>query len=576
MKTFSMRSLVILFAIFVTTSAAIAQRPSFNRARTYDVQHYAISVSFDHKKRTVFGDTTVELKPLADGFRTAILDARDLKFESVTLEGQIKPLAYTASPGKVTVTLDRDYKKDERIKIRFKYSAAPKKGIYFVDAMNDPKGGSHSDQIWTQGEPEEAHHWFPSFDFPSDKATSETRIRIPEDMTVIGNGKLIGYEVHDDGTKTMHHLMGTPHPTYLISFVAGIYSEKDEEYNGIRLGYYIYPGTEFAIDKAYGRTKDMLRVHEELTGIKYPFNKYDQTIVANFQFGGMENITATTMADTEIFAAQTPFLQGLVEDLVAHEIAHSWFGNNVTMNNWAELWLNEGFATFMEAAVREKLYGREDYLRKIGVNADEVMADEAAKGNPFGLFNQTAGNADKIFDRPAITYSKGGVVIHMLREQVGEANFWKAVNIYLTRHRFGNVETPDLVRSMEEASGQKLGWFFDQWVYGTSHPKLSITQRYDDAKKEMVFDITQTQKGRLTPQAFRLPLEVAFLTAPPAGSEAEDSPDPLASAFKTAVLDITQRKQTIRVPVEQKPARVAFDPNARIPLIAIKAQNRER
>ncbi len=576
MKTFSIRSFVVLFAIFVTASAAISQRPDFNRARTYDVQHYAISVSFDHKKRTVFGDTIVELKPLADGFRTAVLDARDLKFESVTLDGKTEQLVYRTSPGKVTVTLDRDYKKDESIKFRFKYSATPKKGIYFVDAKSEKDGISHSDQIWTQGEPEEAHHWFPSFDFPSDKATSETLIRVPVDMTVIGNGELVGGEVHDDGTKTIHHIMSRPHPTYLISFIVGKYTKKEEEYKGISLGYYMYPGTEFMIEKAYGKTVDMLRIHEELTGIGYPFAKYDQTIVANFQFGGMENITATTMADTEIFAAQTPFLQGLIEDLVAHEIAHSWFGNNVTMNNWAELWLNEGFATFMEAAVREKLYGRRDYLRKIGVNADEVMADEAAKGNPFALFNLNAGNVDKLFDRPAITYSKGSVVVHMLREQVGDANFWKAVNIYLTRHRFANTETPDLIRAMEEASGQKLDWFFEQWVYGTSHPKLSITQRYDDAKKEMVFDITQTQKGRLTPQAFRLPLEVAFLTAPPAGSEAEDSPDPLASAFKTAVLDITQRKQTIRVPVEQKPARVAFDPNARVPLIAIKAQSRER
>lgn len=572
MKLSIFRSLCLLFAIFTVSSGALSQRPNFNRARTYDVQHYAISVSFDHKKRTVFGDTTVELKPLADSFRIAVLDARDLKFESVTLADRSEQLTYRTSPGKITVTLDRDYMKDEAIKIRFKYSATPKKGIYFIDENSSDHKIEHSAQIWTQGQPEEAHHWFPSFDFPSDKATSETRIRVPVDMTVIGNGELVGGEVHDDGTKTIHHMMGTPHPTYLISFVVGKYVKKEEQYNGISLAYYMYPGTEYMIEKAYGRTRDMLRIHEELTGIEYPFAKYDQTIVAKFSFGGMENITATTMADTEIFAAQTPFLQGLVEDLVAHEIAHSWFGNNVTMNNWAELWLNESFATFMEAAVREQLYGRADYLRKIGVNANEAMADEAAKGLPFGLFNQTAGNVNKLFERPAITYSKGGVVVHMLREQVGDANFWKAINLYLTRHRLGNVETPDLIRAMEEVSGQKLGWFFDQWVYGISYPRLTIKQRYDDAKKEMVFEVTQTQSGRSVPAAFRLPLEVAFNTTPPAGSEANGSPDPKATAFKVATLDITQRKQSIRIPVEQKPASVTFDPDQKIPLIDIKAK----
>ncbi len=564
-----MKLIALSLTIISCFASAFGQRPDFNRTRTYDVQHYVIRVSFDHKKRTVFGDTTVELKPLADGFKTAELDARDLKFETVRLEGSDKQLTYKTTKDKVSVTLDRDYKKDELIKLRFKYTATPKKGVYFVDEEIGAGNRKRSAQIWTQGEPEEAHHWFPSFDFPSDKATSETRIRIPVDMTVIGNGELVGYEVHDDGTKTMHHIMGTPHPTYLISFIVGIYSEKEEEYNGISLGIFMYPGTEFAIDKAYGRTKDVLRVHEELTGVKYPFIKYDQTIVANFQFGGMENITATTMADTEIFAAQTPFLQGFVEDLVSHELAHSWFGNNVTMKNWAELWLNEGFATFMEAAVREKLYGRRDYLRKIGVNADEVMADEAAKSDPFGLFNQTAADTDKLFDRPAITYSKGGVVVHMLREQVGNDNFWKAINLYLTRHRFGSVETSDLQKAMEETSGQQLGWFFDQWVYSTSYPKLSVKQRYDDGKKQLVLDIQQTQKGKLTPAAFRLPLEIALHATPPKDSEADGSPDPLADAFVTTTIQIDKRKQTITIPTAQKPARVSFDPNAKLPLIFI-------
>ncbi len=569
MKLAFTRSVVLVVGVAVCFTAALAQRPDFNRTRTYDVQHYVIRVSFDHKKRTVFGDTTVELEPLADGFKTAELDARDLKFVSVKLEDIDKQLTYKIAKDKITVTLDRDYKNGELIKLRFKYSATPKKGVYFVDEESGAGNRKRSAQIWTQGEPEEARHWFPAFDFPSDKATAEQFITAAKNMTVIGNGELVNETENADGTKTAHYRMSTPFPTYLVSMVIGEYVKREEAYNGIPLGIYMYPGTEFAIDKAYGRTKDMLRVHEELTRVKYPFNKYDQTIVANFQFGGMENITATTMSDTEIFAAQTPFLQGFVEDLVAHEIAHSWFGNNVTMKNWAELWLNEGFATFMEAAVREKLYGRRDYLRKIGINADEVMADEAARRDPFGLFNQTAANTDKLFDRPAITYSKGGVVVHMLREQVGNDNFWKAINLYLTRHRFGNVETGDLQKAMEETSGQQLSWFFDQWVYGTSYPRLTVRQRYDEAKKQLVLDIEQTQKGKFTPAAFRLPLELALHATAPKDSEADGSPDPLADAFMTATIQIDKRRQTVTIPTTQKPLRVSFDPKAKLPLIAI-------
>ena len=281
-------------------------------------------------------------------------------------------------------------------------------------------------------------------------------------------------------------------------------------------------------------------------------------MVGNFAFGGMENITATTMADTEIAFANLEFLRGNVEDLVAHEIAHSWFGNNVTMKNWAELWLNEGFATFMEAAVREKLYGRGEYLRKIGVDAESFMADDEVSKGRFGLFNETAANTDKLFDRPSVTYNKGGAVVHMLREQVGNDNFWKAINLYLTRHRFGNVETIDLQQAMEETSGQKLDWFFTQWVYGVSYPKLNVKQRYDEPTKSLIFDIAQTQKGdSKVPQAFRLPLEIQ-IKFPDAGGP-----------IKTERLEIITRKQTISIPVPTKPETVTFDPNTKLPRVAI-------
>ena len=555
------RSLSIVSAAFLALFiSANAQRPDFNPAQTYDAQHYLLNVRFDHDKRTVFGDVSVTIKPLKDGFREARFDAVGLKFESVKLDQ--KNLKYKTDGKTITVTLDRAYKSGEDITIRFKYSANPKKGVYFVDEKKLNGKLIHSAQIWTQGEAEEARHWFPSFDHPSDKATTEQIITVNAPNTVIGNGELLSIAKNDNATATFHYKMSVPHTTYLVSFVVGEYERFEDKYRDITLTNYIYPNNAALNRNAYGKTKEMLKAFEELTGVQYPFNKYDQTMVANFAFGGMENITATTMADTEIAFANLDFMRGSVEDLVAHEIAHSWFGNNVTMKNWAELWLNEGFATFMEAAVREKLYGREEYLRKIGVDVESFMADdEVAKGR-FGLFNETAGNPDKLFDRPAVTYNKGSVVVHMLREQVGDTNFWKAINLYLTRHRFGSVETNDLQRVMEETSGQKLDWFFAQWVYGTSYPRLNINQRYDEPTKSLVFQIEQTQKGDLVPQAFRLPLEIQLKFPDGTGR------------IKTEKLEITERKQTISIPVPTKPETVTFDPNSKIPLIAIKAEAR--
>ncbi len=548
---------VILFVIASFTSVLVAQRPDMNRARTYDVQHYVLRVSFDHAKRTVFGDTTVRLKPLAANFREAELDAAALKFTSITLDGSDAPLKFRTAGSKVIVTLDRAYGPDDVIALRFKYSAQPKKGVYFVNSRTEDGRKFHSDQIWTQGEPEEAHHWFPAFDFPSDKATTEQIITVPAKMTVIGNGHLVSKKENEaDGTATWHYRMDIPHPTYLVSFVVGEYVKLEDKYRDIPLGYYMYPGTEFVAPRAYGKSKHMLEVMEKLTAVDYPFNKYDQTIVANFQFGGMENITATTMADSEIFFANIDFLRGNVEDLVAHEIAHSWFGNNVTMKNWAELWLNEGFATFLEAAIRERLNSREDYLRKINNDVETYLADHATNRRQFGLFNETAGDIDKLFDRPAITYSKGGVVIHQLREQIGEEAFWKAMNLYLTRHRFDVVETTDLIKAIKDSSGQDLQWFFDQWVYGTGHPVLTVSHRYNTSAKAIEITVNQTQRSdRLTPAAFRLPMEVAIQSG---------------DVTRIEKIEITKRTETFRIPADAAPTAITLDPNQKIGLKEVK------
>ena len=535
---------------------AQATRPDFNRKRTFDVQHYVLRTSFDHAKRTVFGETSIRLTPLEEPIDVVELDAEALKIESVVLEPANTGLQYKNGSGKLIITLDRKYQPNELVIIRVKHTATPKKGVYFVDEKRQNGTLINPAQIWTQGEPDEARHWFPLFDFPSDKATTEQFIRVRSNQTVISNGELVSKTDNKDGTTTFHYSMTVPHTAYLISFVVGDYAKIEEKYRNIPLGYYVYRGRESIVPLAYGKTKDMMRIFEELTKVDYPYNKYDQTIVANFTFGGMENITATTMADSEIFYASVPFLQGAVEDLVAHELAHSWFGNLVTCENWAELWLNEGFATFMEAAVREKLYGRKDYLRKILVDAENFIVDDAVGKKRFGLFNQEAGNVAALFDRPAITYNKGGAVIHQLREQVGDEAFWRALTVYLNRHKYGSVETPDLLRVMEETSGQKLDWFFDQWVYGIGYPKLTIRPVYSASAKSLTLAITQTQPATAqSPGAYRLPMEFEIVT----------SEGPVLKK-----LDITKRAETFDIPVASKPTAIKVDPLERIPLKDVK------
>ena len=464
--------------------------------------------------REVRGDTTVTLKPLAANFTTVELDAAALNFSKVTLEPAGTVLRYLTIGDKVAVTLDKAYGPADTINIRFVYTARPKKGVYFVDPLVQEGQEQRSAQIWTQGEPDEARHWFPSFDFPSDKATTEQVLTTEKQFTVIANGELLSKKENADGTITWHYKMPVPHSVYLVSFVIGKYAKVEEKYKEIPLGYYVYPGREVIAPKAYGTTKDMMQIFESITGVNYPYNKYDQTMVSAFQFGGMENITATTMADTEIAMANVDFLRPAVEDLVSHELGHSWFGNLVTCKNWAELWLNEGFATFMEAVYREKKYGRPNYIEKVKGDAEEFIAEDATVRTNHGLYNQNAANVSALFDRAGVTYSKGGAVIHTLREQVGDETFWKAINLYLNRHKFANVESTDLLAAMEETSKQELDWFFDQWVYGIGYPKLSVTPIWNEPKKTMTLTVNQTQAAiGLNTGAYRLPMSVEFRAA---------------------------------------------------------------
>jgi len=270
----------------------------------------------------------------------------------------------------------------------------------------------------------------------------------------------------------------------------------------------------------------------------------------------MENITATTMSDRDIFSAAIEIMKPGVHDIVSHELAHSWFGNLVTCRNWAELWLNEGFATFMEAAYREKAYGRRNYMLKINGDAMEFMVDDTINDKRNGLFNLNAGNVASLFDRPATTYDKGGVVLHMLREEIGNDAFWRAVNLYLTRNRFGTVESTDLKAVMEEASGKNLDWFFNQWVYMAGHPKLDVTHTWNQATKTLRMTVTQVQKvDKITPAAFRLPMAVEFTT-----------PD----GKKTEPLEVAKRTGTFTFKLPAKPTLIKIDPEEKVPLKSVK------
>ena len=372
---------------------------------------------------------------------------------------------------------------------------------------------------------------------------------------MIANGELLEKKENADGTAVFHFKMPIPHSTYLTSFIIGKFAVKTENYKNVPLGYYVYPGEESIIPIVFSDTKEMFRIFEDVTKIEYPYNKYDQTIVDNFAFGGMENITATTYSDKDIFLAKFPQLRGYIVDLVSHELAHSWFGNLVTCRNWAELWLNEGFATYMEAVYRGKMYGQNAYLAKIREDAKTYLTGDAVNNTKHGLFNLTANDTDKLFKYPNITYNKGSVVIHLLRQTVGEEAFWKAVNIYLNRHKFSNVETSDLKKVFEETSGKNLEVFFNQWVYSVGHPRLEIEPNYFANTKTLELKISQIQKGDKIPDVFVFPIDIFVQTEN-------------GEIIESVVID--KKTQKFSIKLDSQPVKITFDKNTKMPLFNLK------
>lgn len=516
--------------------------------RTYDVLNYTLRTRFDVSTKTVFGEETVTLKPLLPDFKALELDAGAMKIEGVTLEESNTALGWTQPPEKLSITLDRAYQPADTIAVRIKYSATPEHGLYFVPASRGSFfAPARPAQIWSQGEPEDNHDWFPCYDFPDDKVTSEQYITTAAGEIAISNGALIETINNPDGTHTFHWKMEQPHSSYLISLVVGDYVKLSDTFKNIPVEYYTYPGTETVARRAFEKTPEMIEWFSHVLNYEYPYNKYAQTVVASFIFGGMENITATTQSDVEILNRTGGGPGSSTENLVSHELSHSWFGNLLTCKDWAHAWLNEGFATFMEASFKEHEAGHDAYLAELQSDADTYFLEDQYRYRRPIVYDHYRQPID-LFDMTL--YKKGALILHMLRETVGDELFWKSLNRYLVDNQYRNVVTADLERAFEQTTGQQLDWFFNQWVYHAGYPELRVRSLYNLATRQLTLNVAQTQTpDATTPEVFRLPVDIELATT---------------RGARTEHIEITQRTQSFTFQLDGKPLMIRFDKGEKI------------
>jgi aminopeptidase N len=524
--------------------------------KTVDVEHIDLFLTPDLPGETLDGVATTTVRALDEAVASLALDAVDLEISEVRRNG--KPQAFVQRDGRLEVRFEPPIAAGERTSFAVTYRAVkPRRGLFFIKPTPEyPDKIAHA---WTQSQDTNARFWFPCLDYPHEKQTTQTTIVVPKGQFALGNGALI--ERKDDGERTTFvYRQDVPHSTYLVTLVVGPFVEHNQGTagaNAVPVAYYVLPGREEDGERSFSNTPRMIAAFEERIGTPYPYARYSQIAVTDFIFGGMENTSATTQTDRTLHDA-TAHLDFSSDFLVSHELAHQWFGDLLTCRDWSHAWLNEGFATFFEFVWREADLGYDEYLFGVfGAVAQYVDEDADRYRRPI-VCNRFR-DPIELFDRHL--YEKGGAVLHMLRGELGEARFWRSIRHYVERNAQRSVETIDLIRAIEEATGRNLRGFFDRWVFGGGHPELTIKAQWDDKRKALTITIDQTQKSDDDHPPFTFDVEI--------GVVAEPLPAPLAN-FGAGKLPGEQRirahveraHETITIPLEFEPKLVRFDPGA--------------
>ena len=506
--------------------------------RDFDFIHLRLECSFDWEAGSVDGTVTHTVRAFRDGVRALELDAIDIDVRGVTLSDG-RPLSFETLPGRLRVGLGAESRRGEEITFSIAYRAQPRLGVYFRKPSIDSPGTPM--QIWTQGEAEEARHWIPCFDHPSDKLTTEVFVRAPRPLIAISNGRLISSKPAGDDTSIFHWRQDEPHTTYLISVIVGEFSVWKDWAGKIPLKAYTQPRLADLAARSFALTADMIDYFQMKTGVLYPWPRYDQICVSGFRFGGMENTAATTLNERTLHDERAA-LDVSSRGLVAHELAHQWFGDLVTCKDWGEMWLNEGFATFFENLYAEHHLGWDEAVYARDERGKKYRSEDSEEYRRR-LSTRRWRNPVDLFD--SHSYSKGCLVLSMLRYVLGDDLFFAGIELYLERNAYRPVETADFRIAMEEATGESLGWFFDQWVHSGGHPQYKVQSRWDAQARSLQIEVEQTQEvDHLTP-LFRMPVVLSIAQS---------------SAVTEHKVWVSEKKHTFTFPVAERPRMVRFDP----------------
>lgn len=500
----------VAFAQTETSGRTVPYRAT--HTKTTELKHTKLKVSFDYQKEQMNGEEWLTASPFFYATNELVLDAKGMLIHEVALDknGSKSPLKFDYKNDVLKITLDKTYQKNQDYTVYIKYTARPNevkqegslaisdaKGLYFINAQGeDPDKPT---QIWTQGETESSSAWFPTIDKSNQKTTQEIYMTVPDKYVTLSNGILKDSQKESGNMRTDHWVMDKRHSTYLFFMGVGEYAIVKDKWRNIPVDYYIEKEYEPYAKQIYGNTPEMIEFFSKKLGYDYPWAKYAQISGRDYVSGAMENTTATLHGSDILQKPGQLIDENKWEDTIAHELFHHWFGDLVTAESWSNLTVNESFANYSEYLWNEYKYGKDqaDYHQMEDVN--HYIHNPGDFKKDLVRFNYAS--REDVFD--LVTYQKGGGILHMLRNYLGDDAFFAGMNDYLKTYEYQNAEAHQLRLSFEKVSGKDLNWFFNQWYFGSGHPKLTYTSTFEPVKKQVTVVINQSQD-----QPFEFPLAI--------------------------------------------------------------------
>ncbi len=506
--------MVVFSQVSPTTTSTQQSIYRETEERINNVQHAKIDARFDYAKSYLYGKVWLTLKPHFYPTDSLRLDAKGMTIVQVGVvkNSKVVPLKYTYDGMNLRINLGRPYTRRDTYQVYVEYTAKPNeykgqgskaiqdaKGLYFINPEGKVK--DKPTQIWTQGETEATSVWVPIIDKPNQKCTQEIMMTVPSKYVTLSNGKLMSRRGNGDGTRTDHWKMDLPHSPYLFFMGVGDYAIVKDSYKGKEVSYYVEKEYAGVARKIFGETPAMMRHFSQVLGVEYPWIKYAQMVARDFVSGAMENTTATLHREALQQNARELVDGNQFEDYISHELFHQWFGDLVTAESWSNLTVNESMANYSEVIWIEHRYDKDAADAHNYKDMQDYRSSLSAHNDNLVRFNY--GDKEEMFD--LVTYNKGGRIVHMLRNYIGDSAFFKGLNLYLNTHKFKNTEATHLRLAFEEVTGKDLNWFWNQWYFNSGHPRLEINYGYNAENQTASVYLKQTQPGD---RAFRLPFAI--------------------------------------------------------------------